>query len=63
MDHVVIGNSAFFSRSEKATFADILKLDSMSQVSAPKESKTVLPGVSNRVVNQIPMFASTSMKR
>jgi hypothetical protein len=31
MDHKLIGNSAFFSRSEKATFAEILKLDSTSR--------------------------------
>ena len=30
MNRLVNGNSAFFSRSEKATFAEILKLDSFS---------------------------------
>jgi hypothetical protein len=43
MDHAVIGNSAFFSRSEKATFAEILKLDSISQVLDPRKSNTVPP--------------------
>ena len=39
-NHEVVGNSAFFSRSEKATFEN-RKLDSMSQVSDPKESDAV----------------------
>ena len=43
MDHLVNGNSAFFSRSEKATFAEILKHDSLSHVSDPKTSKIVGP--------------------
>ena len=43
MNHSVDGDSAFFSRSEKATFAEILKLESMSQVSAPKKSIEALP--------------------
>ena len=38
MYHSVNGNSAFYSRSEKATLAEILKLDSLSQVSDPKKS-------------------------
>ena len=41
INHSVNGNSAFFSRSEKATFAEILKLDSLSQVSDPKNSEAV----------------------
>ena len=40
-NHEVVGNSAFFSRSEKATFEEILKLDSLSQVLDPKESDEV----------------------
>ena len=40
------GNSAFFSRSEKATLAEILKLDSMSQVLNPKKFKTEVSRVS-----------------
>jgi hypothetical protein len=41
MDHKVNGNSAFFSRSEKATLEEILKLATMSQVSNPKKSNVV----------------------
>ncbi len=37
MDHKVNGNSAFFSRSEKATFAEILKLDSTASNFKPEE--------------------------
>ena len=63
MNHLVIGNSAFFSRSEKATFAEILKLDSMSQVSDPKKSKTVPPRWSNAspfiTCNRITLCQST----
>ncbi len=44
-NHEVVGNSAFFSRSEKATFEEILKLDSLSQVSDSNDSKTVAPRV------------------
>ena len=60
MDQKVIGNSAFFSRSEKATFAEILKLDPMSQVSVPKKSKTVAPVVASlrqTVVFHPPVYA------
>jgi hypothetical protein len=39
-NHEVVDNSAFFSRSEKATFENP-KLDSMSQVSDPNESKAL----------------------
>ena len=35
IDNKANGNSAFFSRSEKATFGEILELDSMDQVSDP----------------------------
>jgi len=41
LDHEVNRNSAFFSRSEKATFAKTLKLDSLSQVSNLKKSDAV----------------------
>ena len=47
MHHSLNGNSAFFSRYEKATFAEILELGSMSQVPDPKKSKTVAPRFSN----------------
>ncbi|MEI8020802.1 MAG: hypothetical protein WCH39_21540, partial [Schlesneria sp.] len=46
LDHKVNGNSAFYSQSEKATLEEILKPDSLSQVSNPKKSKSVPPRVS-----------------
>jgi len=59
MNHRVNGDSAFFSRSEKATFAEILKLDPMSQVSGPKKSKTVAP----RVSTVIPLINKNRSRR
>ena len=41
LDHKVNGNSAFFSRSEKATFVEILKLDSKSQLPHTRKSEAV----------------------
>ena len=37
-DHKVNGNSAFFSAEREGNFSEILKLDSMSQVSNLKKS-------------------------
>ena len=43
MDHKVNGNSAFFSRSEKATFEEILKPEEVQNRATPQDSTAILP--------------------